>query len=217
MARIIKGARPTTAPKPSPTKTATGRAVGAASAPAPVAAAAPIAAAKPVKLVAAKPIEVPVVVAPAVAASAKVAPAAVTSPAVRPAANMAPVTKQLEKTMTTSFKGAEEFVAFSQGNLEAIMKSGQIWATGLQDMSKSMAATAQASLDETVAAFKALTSVKSVKEAVDLQAALARTSMEKAVAGSSQMADASFKLAEQAMAPLTARFQAAASKFNLPA
>lgn len=216
MARVIKGAQPTAAPKPSPTKTTTGRAAGAALAPASAAVAAPTAA-KPVKFVAARPTEVPAVAVPAVAAPADVAPSAAIIPAIVPAASTAPVTKQLENAMTNSFKGAEEFVAFSQGNLEAFMKSGQIWTTGLQDLSKTFAATAQASLDETVAAFKALTSVKSVKEAVDLQAALARTSMEKAVAGSSQMADASFKLAEQAMAPITARFQAAASKFTAAA
>ncbi len=152
-----------------------------------------------------KPIEAPVPAAPAVASPSPITPAAI----------VAPVSQKLENTMTASFKTAEEFVAFSQGNLEAIMKSGQIWATGLQDLSKSMAATAQASLDETVAAFKALSGVKSVKEAVDLQATLARTSLEKAVSGSSQMADASFKLAEQAMAPLTERFKIAASKMNV--
>ena len=41
-------------------------------------------------------------------------------------------------------KTAEELMAFSQGNLEAMVKSGQIWAAGVQDIGKLMAATAQA-------------------------------------------------------------------------
>jgi phasin family protein len=119
-------------------------------------------------------------------------------------------TQNMEKMM----KNAEEFLSFSQGNVEALVKSGQIWAAGWQDLSKQMAASAQTAMDETMSAFKAMTSVKSLKEALDLQATLARSTVEKAVTGSGQFADASFKLAEQTMAPLTARFQLAAQKFT---
>src|SRR5690349_14580441 len=72
-------------------------------------------------------------------------------------ASQASMKEGMEKAMKT----AEDFVAFGQGNLEALMKSGQIWAAGVQDLSKHVAATAQASFDETVSTFKALTAVKS--------------------------------------------------------
>lgn len=121
-----------------------------------------------------------------------------------------PAPQRMEKMM----KNAEDFVAFSQGNFEAMMKSSQILMTGLQDLSKQMAATAQSTMDESMAAFKALSGVKSLKEAVDLQASLARTTMEKAMTGSGQFADQGFKLAEQAIAPITARLQLAAQKFT---
>ena len=102
-------------------------------------------------------------------------------------------------------KTPEEFVSFSQANVEAFVKSGQIMATGLQDMSKQFAATAQATLDETMSTFRALTGVRSFKEAMDLQASLARSTMEKAVAQTGTVAESTFKLAEEAMAPLTGR------------
>ena len=76
-------------------------------------------------------------------------------------------------------KTAEELVAFGQGNFEAIVKSGQIWASGVQDIGKQMAANAQASFDDTMSTFKAISSVKSLKDAFDLQASLARSTMEK--------------------------------------
>ena len=114
-------------------------------------------------------------------------------------------------------KTAEEFVTFGQGNLEAFMKSGQILAAGVQDIQKKFAATAQASFEETVSTLKALTSVKSVKDAFDLQAGLARTSMERTIAESGKLTDASFKLTEQVMAPLTARVTLAVEKFAKPA
>jgi phasin family protein len=120
---------------------------------------------------------------------------------------------KMKEGMEKAMKTAEEFVAFGQGNLEALLKSGQIWAAGVQDLSKQVAASAQASFDETMATFKALTSVKSLKDAMDLQASLARSTLEKTLAESGKLTDASFKLTEQAMAPLTARVSLAVEKF----
>jgi phasin family protein len=120
---------------------------------------------------------------------------------------------KVKEGMEKAMKTAEELVSFSQGNLEAMMKAGQIWAAGMQDLSKQMAATAQASFDETMSTFKALTSVKSLKDAIDLQAGLARATMEKTLAESGKLTDASFKLTEQAIAPITARVTLAVEKF----
>jgi phasin family protein len=123
---------------------------------------------------------------------------------------------QMKEGFTKTMKTAEEVVAFSQGNMEALIKSSQIWSTGLQDISKQMASSMQASYEEAMSAFKALTSVKSLKEAVDLQVGLARSAVEKSVTESSKYTDASFKLAEQAMAPLSSRVTLAVEKFSKP-
>ncbi|MGA3399194.1 MAG: phasin family protein [Acetobacteraceae bacterium] len=120
---------------------------------------------------------------------------------------------KVKEGMEKAMKTAEELVSFSQGNLEALLKSGQIWAAGVQDLSKQVAATAQASFDETMSTFKAMTSVKSLKDAMDLQASLARATMEKTLAESGKLTDASFKLTEQAIAPITARVSLAVEKF----
>jgi phasin family protein len=123
---------------------------------------------------------------------------------------------QFKEGITKTMKTAEEVVAFSQGNMEALIKSGQIWSTGLQDISKQMASSMQASYEEAMSAFKALTSVKSLKEAVDLQVGLARSVVEKGVTESSKYTDASFKLAEQAIAPISSRMTLAVEKFSKP-
>ncbi len=131
------------------------------------------------------------------------------------------VAKQIETlknegqyTMENAMKSTEELVSFGQGNVEAFMKSSQIWATGLQDLSKHFAATAQASMDETMATVKAMAAVKSLKEAMDMQSTLAKTAMEKMMAESGKVTDASMKLVEQAIAPLTARLTLATEKFG---
>jgi phasin family protein len=121
---------------------------------------------------------------------------------------------QVKQSMEKAMKTAEEVVSFSQGNFEAVVKSSQIWAAGLQDLSKQMAATAQAQLEETMAMFKSFSGVKSLKDVMDMQTSLARTSMEKAMTEGGRITDASIKLAEQAIAPLTARMTVAVEKFS---
>ncbi len=124
------------------------------------------------------------------------------------AASALDVAQTMEKTMKT----AEDFLAFGQGNMDAFVKSSQIWAAGVQDLSKQFAATAQASFDEAMATFKAMSAVKSPKDALDMQATLVRANLEKAVAETGKITDASLKLAEQVFAPITAQMIAMNNK-----
>lgn len=121
---------------------------------------------------------------------------------------------EVQASMEKAVKSAEEFMSFSQGNFEALVQSGQIWAAGVQDLGKAMSATAQAQAEAAMGTFKALSGVKSLKEAMDLQATLARSSFETAMAETGKITEASVKLAEQAMAPITARVTLAVEKFG---
>ena len=120
---------------------------------------------------------------------------------------------KIKEGMDKAMKTAEEMMAFSQGNIEALTRSGQIWTAGMQDLSKQFSATAQASIDETMGLFKAMTSIKSLKDAMELQSSLTKSSFEKAVAEGGRLTEASVKLTEQAMAPITARVTLAVEKF----
>lgn len=186
------------------------------------------------------PVEAPVPEAPAVEV---VAPLAVVPKAVTPLAVVSKVAQAAEAVGDTARRGVasdadglaagfvktqadirtgvrnmvktvEEIFAFGQGNVEAFVKSSQIWTAGVQDLSKAVAATAQAQLDHTFATVKALAAIKSVKEVVDLQTNLARESVEKAVAETGKLTDASVKLAEQAWAPINERVTLAVEKFG---
>jgi len=120
---------------------------------------------------------------------------------------------KMKEGVDKAMKTAEELVAFSQGNMEAIVKSTQIWTAGVQDLSKHMAAAAQASMEQSMSAFKALTGVKSLKDVIELQSSYARSALEKSLAESGKLTEASFKLTEQALAPITARVSVAVEKF----
>jgi phasin family protein len=124
------------------------------------------------------------------------------------------VKAHLNEGVTRAVKTAEQFAQFQQGNIEAAMKSGQILATGLQDLSKHWVATSQANFEEAIATFRQLSTVKSVREAIDLQTSFAKTSVEKALAEGGKLTETSLKLAEQVAAPLTARVNAAVETFS---
>ena len=134
---------------------------------------------------------------------------------------VASATAGMEQAQTTMrdgmqkvMKTAEDMLSFSQGNVEAVTRSSQILATGMQDMGQNVAASTRASLDESVNTFKALAGVKSVKEAIDLQTSLFRSMIERTVSQTSQMTDAGMKLSEQAMAPIMERLSIAGQAFN---
>ena len=106
-------------------------------------------------------------------------------------------------------KTPEEFMSFGQANIDAMVKSSQILANGVQEITKQFATVAQASMEEAMANLRALGSVKTVKEAIELQTSLARTTVEKSLAQTGQIAEQSFKLAEQAIAPISGRLSIA--------
>ena len=118
--------------------------------------------------------------------------------------------------MEQAMKHAEQILAFSQGNVEAMMKSSQIWASGLQDLSRQITATAQASFQDNVSMLRSLTAIRTLQDAVALQTTAARTAVEKAMAESTRLTETSMKLAEQANAPLTARVGAAMEMVSTP-
>ncbi len=124
------------------------------------------------------------------------------------------ITQHMKTSMERAMTTTEELMSFGQGNFEAMVKSGQIWATGLQDLTRHMAQSAQAQFDGSVSAFKAMAGVKSVHEAIELQSSMARHALEQAVQDGGKLTDASLKLAEQTMAPITARVTLATERFG---
>ena len=141
--------------------------------------------------------------------------AAVTEAAVTPVVRAAAATKPtLTQGIKTMMKSTEDLVAFGQANMEAFMKSSQIWSAGVQELSKQIATSAKASFEESVSTFKAISTAKSVKEAMDLQSTFAKAALEKAMAESNKLTDASIKLTEQTLAPITARVTLAVETFG---
>jgi hypothetical protein len=107
-------------------------------------------------------------------------------------------------------------VGAANGNAEAMLSSAQIWISGCQEIGRAMVASAQARLERNMSAWKAIAGIKSVEEAMALQTQLTRTLVENVVAEAAKLADASLKLAEQTMVPITARVALATAKAPKP-
>jgi len=131
-----------------------------------------------------------------------------------PLVTFTPKQPTITQGMKTMMKSTEDLVAFGQANMEAFVKSGQIWSAGVQELTKQIATTAKASFEESVTTFKAISTAKSVKEAMDLQSTFAKAALEKAMAESNKLTDASIKLTEQTLAPITARVTVAVETFG---
>ena len=101
---------------------------------------------------------------------------------------------------------------FSKGNLEALVETGKVLASGIQTMGKSYVAEVKSSFETMQADAKELTSVKSPKEFVELQSKLARKYFDSVVAYNSKSAEAALKLANEAFQPISSRVSLAVEK-----
>ena len=118
------------------------------------------------------------------------------------------------KAGADAFKGYEDILQFGKENVEAMVKSSSIVARGVQDLSKTFVTLAQESIEESVAAGKALIGAKTLKEVIDLSSSLAKVGFDKLVAEGSRLSQLSTKLAEEAFAPLHGRVDAAVQKLT---
>lgn len=129
----------------------------------------------------------------------------------------------VEKTMETAnkhagdlMKASEEAVEFGRGNFEAVSKATQVYVTGMQDLSRQTVTMFQAYSEQAIEAAKTLSALKSLKEAADFQASYTKTAFERAMADAAKLQEASIKLAEAAVEPISARMTLAMEKMTKP-
>jgi len=116
---------------------------------------------------------------------------------------------QADAGLEQAVRNTQALIALGQDNFQAAAKSAQIWTAGVQDISREIAGTMQAQVNESIATARTLASVKSVKEAVEIQVSATCSAIERTAAESSRVAEAYVTLAQQAAAPVLARVPAA--------
>jgi phasin family protein len=129
----------------------------------------------------------------------------------------------VEKTMETAnktaadmMKAAEQAAEFSRGNMEAFTKASQLYVTGVQDLSRQTLAMFQALSEQAMEGVKAMSTMKSMKDAADFQASFTKTAFERAVNDTTKISEAAMKLAETSIEPISARMTLAMEKIAKP-
>ena len=110
---------------------------------------------------------------------------------------------------TGAFGDANEF---AKGNVEAVVESGKILATGLQGLGTTMVTDSRSAFDALTAEMKQLAAAKSPTEFFTLQSTLARKNFDSMVAHASKSSEAMLKLANDVMAPISNRVSIAVEK-----
>lgn len=114
-------------------------------------------------------------------------------------------------TTTQSF---DQIVAFGKENVDAFVKSSSLAVKGIEELTKAYTALANAQIEQTVAATKALTAVKSPTEFQTVYSNLAKTSLETLVAEGRKLQELTSTVVTNSAAPITARIQAVAGSFK---
>ena len=120
------------------------------------------------------------------------------------------------KAGSDAFKGYEDVSAFNKDNVDALVKSGAVLAKGVQDFNSLWFDFAQTSLEDSIAATKALLGCKTLQQVAEVQSDLVKTSYDKLVAESRKMSDMSVKVAENAAKPIAGRVNVAVDKITKP-
>ena len=128
--------------------------------------------------------------------------------------------KEMAADMQTRAKAAydkgteltKDAVEFQKGNLEALVESGKILASGMQDMGRTYVEEAKSAADTVQGDVKKFAAIKSPTELFQLQGEIARRNFDAMVSTTSKNTEAMLKLANEAFAPLSSRMSLAAEK-----
>jgi phasin family protein len=121
------------------------------------------------------------------------------------------------RAKTAYSKGSEmtsDVVEFHKDNVEAIVASGKVLASGVQDMGRTAIADTKVAAGVVTEDVKKMVAVKSPTELIQLQGEIARRNFDTTVAQTSKNVEAMMKLANDVFAPISSRASVAAEKFT---
>ena len=125
------------------------------------------------------------------------------------------VAEAQEKAKVAFEKGTAtvgEVNEFAKGNVEALVESGKILATGLKEMGSMLVTEGKAAIETVTADVKELSALKSPTDLFKLQGEIMRRNFDAMVAFGSKQTEAMMKLAGDAAAPVSNRVSVAVDK-----
>jgi phasin family protein len=105
-------------------------------------------------------------------------------------------------------KGYDHFLGFGKETVEAYTKAANVAAKGAETLHNEIFAYSKQSMEDTMAAAKALMATKSVHEAFELQSDFAKTQFDGYVAQMTKLGEMYVAVAKDSFAPIQGRVQA---------
>lgn len=127
---------------------------------------------------------------------------------------VADVKTKLEGAYAKTGEMASEVNEFSKANIEAVVESGKIFFSGLQELGREDIENGKGAFEAVTADVKKMAAAKTPTEFMQLQGELARRNFDAAVSFGSKRTEALVKLYNDAFAPLSTRVSIAAEKIK---
>jgi phasin family protein len=134
----------------------------------------------------------------------------------KPAFNDATTIEGAVKTSTEAVKdgfekaakGYEQFLAFGKGTAEAVLKSANVTGKGIETINTTVFTYSRQSVEDGIAATKAMLASKTVEELREIQTTFAKAAFETYVAQWNKLRDMTMDTAKAASEPIHARAKA---------
>jgi phasin family protein len=114
----------------------------------------------------------------------------------------------LKTGLEKALKGYDAVLGYSKDNAEAVMKSATVAGKGVETINSEIYSYSKQSIEDTVAATKAVLGSKSIHEAFEFQTDFAKSAFEAYVAELSKLSELSTTVAKDSFAPFKGRVQA---------
>jgi len=129
-------------------------------------------------------------------------------------------TQQYEKAFSTAknrmdqaVKQYNEFTMFAKDNVDAVIAASNAYAKGLEVLTSELMNFSKNSLEESVAATKALFGAKTLQEMIELQTSITSTAFDKVISQTTRVGEVATKVAQEAFEPLNSRMNHAVEKW----
>lgn len=119
-----------------------------------------------------------------------------------------------KEAMSKTSKLAEEAVEFNKANVEALVEAGKIAAKNMETLGQEGVTFARKSFEDTTAALKGYTAVKTPADFFKLYAENSKKAFDAAVAQSSKTSELVVKMANDSFAPISNRVSVITSKMK---
>lgn len=129
-------------------------------------------------------------------------------------AAMEQVTAKSKEAVETSMKTLEELTAVSRGNIEALIASAKVAASGMEQVMSHLTEVSKKGFEDTTAHVKGLTAAKNPTELVQLQTEFAKARWDVAVAEYSKLTETLVKLAGEVAEPIQNQFAVVTDKLK---